>query len=99
MDGKSFSKKIEKDSQKKAAARKKGAEIAFGLGAFGIVGWSVAIPAFLFTLLGVYLDGRSTTSISWTITMLFIGITIGIMNAWYWIKEKTSNQEEEEDSL
>ena len=30
----------------------------FGLGAFGLVGWSVAVPTVLGILLGVYIDSR-----------------------------------------
>jgi ATP synthase protein I len=81
--------KIKKDSAKKIKAKKEGNEIMFGLGLFGIVGWSIAIPTIMGIALGVFLDNRFTQSFSWTITFLFAGIILGCFNAWRWIKEKT----------
>ncbi len=79
--------KISSDAEKKIDSRKKGKEIMFGLGVFGIVGFSIAIPTLLGILLGTYLDKRTDTSISYTITFLFLGLTIGCVNAWRWVKE------------
>lgn len=83
--------KIEKDSIKKIKAKEEGSEIMFGLGLFGIVGWSIAIPTVLGIALGVFLDKRFTHSFSWTITFLFAGVILGSFNAWRWIKEKTDD--------
>lgn len=79
--------KISSDAEKKIHARKKGKEIMFGLGVFGIVGFSIAIPTLLGILLGSYLDGKTDSSISYTITFLFLGLVIGCVNAWRWVKE------------
>ncbi len=87
-----FKEKIENESLKKIKARKEGDQILFGLGAFGIVGWSIAVPTLALTFLGLYLDRISTTAISWTITMMLLGLGIGCLNAWYWIKEKSKNK-------
>lgn len=84
-------KKIERDSKKKLKSKDEGKEIMFGLGLFGIVGWSIAIPTVLGIALGVSLDKKYTQSFSWTITFLFAGIVIGSYNAWHWIKEKTGD--------
>lgn len=84
--------KIEKDSTKKIKAQEEGPEIMFGLGLFGIVGWSVAIPTVLGIALGVFLDKRFSQTFSWTLTLLFAGIILGSLNAWHWIKEKTEDQ-------
>lgn len=83
--------KIEKDSSKKLKAEKEGSEVMFGLGLFGIVGWSISIPTVLGIALGVYLDKKFTQSFSWTITLLFAGVILGSFNAWRWIKEKTDD--------
>lgn len=85
-------KKIEKESSKKIKAKEEGDEIMFGLGLFGIVGWSIAIPTVLGIALGVFLDKRFTGSFSWTITLLFAGVIIGSFNAWHWIEEKTGDK-------
>ena len=83
--------KIEKDSSKKIKAEEEGSDIMFGLGLFGIVGWSISLPTVMGIALGVYLDKRFTQSFSWTITLLFAGVVLGSFNAWHWIKEKTED--------
>lgn len=83
--------KIEKDSIKKIKSKEEGPEIMFGLGLFGIIGWSISIPTLLGTALGIFLDKRFTQSFSWTITLLFAGVIFGAFNAWHWIKEKTED--------
>ena len=83
--------KIEGDSQKKIKAQEEGPEIMFGLGLFGIVGWSIAVPTVLGIFLGVFLDKKFTQSFSWTLTLLFAGVVLGSFNAWHWIKEKTGD--------
>ena len=95
MDNKKFSneeeflEKIKKDSAKKIKSKEEGSEVIFGLGLFGIIGWSVAIPTLLGIALGVFLDRKFSQSFSWTLTLLFVGVILGAFNAWYWIKEKT----------
>ena len=71
-----FKEKIENESEKKIRSRKEGDQILFGLGAFGIVGWSIAVPTVALTFLGLYFDRISTTEISWTITMMLAGLGI-----------------------
>lgn len=85
-------KKIEKESSKKIKSQEEGDEIMFGLGLFGIIGWSIAIPTVMGIALGVYLDKRFTQSFSWTITLLFAGVILGSFNAWHWIIEKTGDK-------
>lgn len=82
-------KKIKSDTRKKIKAQSESKEIMFGLGLFGIVGWSIAIPTLLGIALGVFLDERFNHSFSWTLTLLFAGIMMGCFNAWHWIKEKS----------
>ncbi len=83
--------KIERDSTKKIKSQEEGSEIMFGLGLFGIVGWSIAIPTLMGIALGVFLDKKFNQSFSWTITLLFAGVILGSFNAWRWIKEKTDD--------
>lgn len=79
---------IEKEAKKKIRSKSEGDEIAFGLGLFGIVGWSISIPTVLGIALGIYLDKKFTSNISWTITLLFSGVIFGSFNVWHWINEK-----------
>ena len=81
--------KIKKDSTKKIKSQEEGSEIMFGLGLFGIIGWSISIPTVMGIALGVFLDKKFTQSFSWTLTLLFAGIVLGSFNAWHWIEEKT----------
>lgn len=60
----------------------------FGLGMFGLVGWSVAVPTVAGVALGLWLDRRWPGEISWTLTFLFIGVVVGCLNAWYWVKHE-----------
>ena len=83
--------KIDGDAKKKIKAQEEGSEIMFGLGLFGIVGWSIAVPTLMGIFLGVFLDKKFTQSFSWTLTLLFAGVVIGSLNAWHWIKEKTGD--------
>lgn len=64
----------------------------FGLGMFGMVGWSVAVPTLLCTALGVYLDRRWPGSRSWTLIFLVTGVSLGCLNAWYWVKRESRNE-------
>lgn len=61
----------------------------FGLGMFGLVGWSVAVPTVLGAALGIWLDARFGSRISWTLTFLFIGLVIGCLLAWFWVKKES----------
>lgn len=85
-----FARTIRSKEKRKAQARERNRSgIIFGMGMFGLVGWSVAIPTLLFLALGIWIDGRFDTRFSWTLMMLAVGITIGGMTAWYWVREES----------
>jgi ATP synthase protein I len=65
----------------------------FGLGTFGLVGWSVAIPTLIGIGLGVWIDSRWPSRFSWTLMFLFAGVVVGCFNAWYWVQQMTERQE------
>ena len=52
--------------------------------ALGVVGWMIALPAVAGTFLGKYLDRRfgETGSISWTITLMLLGLALGVYSVW-----------------
>ena len=72
------------DQRLKAAKEKRGS-LFFGIGMFGTVGWTIAIPTVLATLLGRWLDNLHHGPISWTLTCLLIGMATGCLVAWRWI--------------
>lgn len=78
---------VEKDVAKKLKAEREGKEIMFGLGFFGIVGWSIAVPTLLAIALGVYLDKKFPSGFSWTLTLIFVGVILGAFNAWRWLND------------
>ena len=60
-----------------------------GLGAFGMIGWSIAVPTVAGALLGMWLDRILAHSISWTIALILGGLALGIFIAGTWmIKER-----------
>jgi len=94
-----FSKEIETKEKRKLNAlhEKKRSEWA-GLGTFGMVGWSVAVPTVLGTALGLWLDKNYPESISWTLTFLVAGLFIGCAMAWQWVaKENKLMHQEKKD--
>jgi ATP synthase protein I len=78
-----------KERRKRRARAKSGRGILFGMGMFGLVGWSVAVPTLLALALGVWIDTRYETRFSWTLMLLVVGIALGCVNAWYWVREES----------
>ena len=52
-----------------------------GVGMFGLIGWAVAIPTLLGTLLGVWIDQHYPGVHSWTLSLLIVGLCLGCLNA------------------
>ena len=67
----------------------------FWAGMFGLVGWSVAVPAVLCLFLGMKLDEWKfgPTRVSWTLTGIVIGAFLGALNAWFWVKRESAREE------
>ncbi len=88
-----------KEKQKLAALHEKKRSVWAGLGAFGMVGWSVAVPTVLGAALGLWLDKNYPESISWTLTFLIAGLFIGCAIAWQWVvKENKSMHKEKKEN-
>lgn len=77
-----------KETRKLRARRMQDRTVWFGLGMFGLVGWSVAVPTLLGVALGIWLDKTWPSPFSWTLALLLAGASLGAMNAWYWISEE-----------
>lgn len=74
-----------KEVRKIKARREKNSGIWFGLGMFGLVGWSVAVPTLIGIALGIWIDLKWPSRYSWTLMLLIIGVILGCLNAWFWI--------------
>ena len=75
----------EKAKRKLKALNGKHQSVWFGLGMFGIIGWTIAVPTLLGTTLGIYLDNKYPESFSWTLTCLILGLIAGCFISWNWI--------------
>lgn len=85
---------VSKVARKLEADQQEQRGILFWLGMFGMIGWSVVVPALLGTALGRWIDSRFSdgTTVSWTLTGLLGGVALGCANAWYWIKEEKDHE-------
>ena len=72
----------------KAARDNPGPSPLRGIGTFGMIGWSVAVPAVGGALLGVWLDRVAPQGFSWTIALLLGGVALGMLVAWAWIDKE-----------
>ena len=79
----------EKESRKIKARGQKNQNIWFGLGMFGMVGWSVVIPTLLGVALGIWIDSKYPGRFSWTLMLLVGGLFLGCLNAWYWVNRES----------
>lgn len=79
--------------RRKLKSRREGdRSIWFGLGMFGLVGWSVALPSLLGIALGAWLDSNWPSRISWKLTLLFAGVVLGFANAWRWMQQENERE-------
>ncbi len=80
---------IETKERRKLRARREGpASVWFGLGMFGLVGWSVAIPTLIGIAVGIYIDTMYPGRYSWTLMLLICGVLLGCLNAWLWVRRE-----------
>jgi len=87
-----------KASRKQRARQADRPNIWFGLGLFGAVGWSVALPTVLGALLGLWLDRNWPGPHSWTLTLLAAGLALGCANAWRWLhRQRPKDREQRND--
>lgn len=86
-----------KERRKERARRRRDRTLLFGMGMFGLVGWSVALPTLAGLALGVWLDRRLPAPFSWTLTLLVAGVLAGCLNAWYWVSREGRVEPEETD--
>ncbi|MFT6896303.1 MAG: ATP synthase protein I [Paraglaciecola sp.] len=98
-----LSKQIGIKAQRKVKARHhRGDTMWFGLGMMGLIGWSVAIPTLLGTVLGIWLDKHYSGERSWTLALLLAGLIFGCFTAWSWVNKEDKamgecNKEEHQD--
>jgi ATP synthase protein I len=57
----------------------------------GVVGWSVAIPTLIGTAIGLWVDRTWPSRFSWALMLLILGVTLGALNAWHWVRRAREN--------
>lgn len=67
-----------------------------GLGAFGMIGWSIAVPTVGGAFLGMWLDRNLPQEFPWVIALILGGVALGGFIAWAWISRES--REEEDDN-
>ena len=82
-----------KEDRKTRARQNANRSVWFGFGMFGVIGWSVAVPAVVCIAIGVWIDSRWPSQYSWTLMLLFIGVILGCLNAWYLLSRERNNLE------
>jgi len=94
-----FSREVAAKAARKLKARRNSAQgVWFGLGMMGLVGWSVVVPTLLGAALGIWLDNRHPGQVSWTLTLLVIGLVIGCLNAWHWVSKEDQEMRDEQEN-
>jgi ATP synthase protein I len=84
-----FSSEVTRKAARKLRVQREGKPgVWFGLGMFGLIGWSVAVPTLLGAMLGLWWDRRHPSAHSWTLALLVAGLVIGCANAWHWISQE-----------
>lgn len=74
-----------KEARKIRARQAKDRTLWVGVGMFGVIGWSIALPTLLGVGLGFWIDRNWPGSFSWTLALLLAGVTLGALSAWHWV--------------
>ena len=88
-----------REQRKLKARREQNRSVWFGLGMFGLVGWSVAVPALLGIALGLWIDHRWPSRLSWTLMLMVGGVALGCLNAWRWVSRESREGGDELEAL
>lgn len=86
-----------REQQKLRARSQKDQTLRVGLSAFGVIGWSVAVPTLTGVLLGMWIDRRWPSEFSWTLALLLAGVTMGCLSAWAWVNQEQKQMNERKD--
>jgi ATP synthase protein I len=59
-----------------------------GIGTFGMIGWSIAVPTVGGAFLGLWLDRAAPQEFSWTIALILGGVVVGAFIVANWINKE-----------
>jgi len=86
---------IKKEARKLKARRSKELNAWWGFSLFGLVGWSVVVPALIGVFLGGMLEHHYTGSHSWTVALLLTGICVGSVLALFLLARELFKKEDD----
>lgn len=75
--------------------RSPGASPLRGLGVFGMIGWSIAVPTVGGAFLGLWLNRVAPQAFSWPIALILGGVVVGGIMAWTWVSKETQGEDEQ----
>lgn len=96
-DRRQFGHTVGRKANRRLAARRRGDDVLFWLGMLGLIGWSVAIPTVAGVALGLWLERVAPAPFSWVLTMLVVGLTLGLLNAWMWVRRESADEPDSQD--
>ncbi len=87
-----FNQKVNEKATRILKAQRENKRSAWsGFGLFGIVGWSIVVPALAGAAAGDWLDKTFRQTFSWTLSLLMAGLLIGCVIAWNWINKENKD--------
>lgn len=89
-----FERLVGRKADRRIEARGRRDSVWFWLGMLGLIGWSVTIPTVIGVAIGLWLDRVAPTSFSWTLTLLVVGLALGLLTAWFWVSRESSEDTE-----
>lgn len=90
-----FGRTVGRKADRRIEAKGRSDSVWFWLGMLGLIGWSVAIPTLAGVALGVWLDNVAPAGFSWVLTMLVVGLALGLLNAWLWVQRESSDERDD----
>lgn len=88
-----FGRMVGKKAHRRIEAQRSSDNAWFWLGMLGLVGWSVAIPTLAGVALGLWLDRVAPAEFSWVLTLLVVGLALGCLNAWLWVRRESEHDD------
>ena len=83
-----FLKDVYDREKRKLEAGQEDKKVWFGLGMFGVVGWSIALPTVVGGFLGIWIDTHWPSRCSWTLMCIIGGLGLGCLTAWNWVQKE-----------
>jgi ATP synthase protein I len=79
---------VQRDVDRRQEAKKEKPTLLAQTVYLGTLGFMLVLPIVVGAYLGSWLDGKLTGySFSWTISLIFLGLVIGALNVYFFVKE------------